>query len=145
MFTQTRWWGLLLISALVAGCAGHADEDQRSSRVDADELYDAVPIGETRRCIRTQQIRRMEMVGNHTLLFHMQGGDVWRNRLARACPGVTRFSKFMYESRSGQLCQLDTVYELRDEGFGYRRGAACPLGEFDLLTEEQAEIIREMR
>lgn len=145
MLQQIKWTSLLAAVLLFAGCASQRNEDGQPIDVAADELYDAVPLGETQRCINTRRIRRMEMVGNHTLLFHAHGGDVWRNRLARPCPGINRFSKFMYETRSGRLCQLDTVYELRDEGFGYRRGTACPLGEFDLLTAEQAEIVREMR
>lgn len=34
---------------------------------------------------------------------------------------------------------------LLDDGFGFRRGAGCALGEFDFLTAEQAEALRQMR
>ena len=80
-----------------------------------------------------------------TLLFHFGGGDVWRNRLPRSCPGLRPHSRFLYEPRGGRLCHLDTVYLLYDDGFGFRRGVGCSLGNFDYLTEEQAATLKNMR
>lgn len=132
--------GLLLAGMLSACASGPARED-----ADAEAASAAVPVGETQRCLQTQRIRRMEMVGDHTMLFHMNRDEIWRNRLPRSCPWFNDFSKFLYEPRGGRLCQLDSVWELRDEGFGFQRGAACPLGKFDRITEVQAERLREMQ
>ncbi len=148
-------WRALVAFALVlalTACAGRVDEASDSEHeameatmATAEEVYEAFPPGAPQRCIDVRRIRRIEPIGNHTLLFHVGGGDVWRNRLSRPCPGIRRHSRFLYEPRSGRLCSLDIVYELVDEGFGFRRGVGCPLGEFDYLTEEQAAALRDLR
>lgn len=145
---------LIFMAMAMAGCAGQVEGDE-AEIVDAaegeaidvaeEELYEAFPPGAPQRCIDIRRVSRIEPIGNHTLLFHMRGGDVWRNRLPRPCPGVRPSSRFLYEPRSGRLCSMDIVYELVDEGFGFRRGAGCPLGEFDFLTEEQAEALKDLR
>ncbi len=130
---------LLLIPALLMACAG------RDAPPTAEEVDAAFPPEDTVRCIDIRRVRSIEPIGNHTLLFYMRSGDVWRNRLRTACPGLHRHSKFLYEVRGSQLCSLDSFYLLLDDGFGFRRGAGCALGEFDLLNEEQAEALRQMR
>lgn len=131
--------------AEVVESAEDGSEEELASAPDAEELYEAFPPGAPQRCIDVRRIRRIEPIGNHTLLFHVGGGEVWRNRLSRACPGLRRHSRFLYEPRSGRLCSLDVVYLLEDHGFGFRRGSGCPLGEFDHLTEEQADALRNLR
>lgn len=149
-----RWASILLLAWGLGGCAGQAAEgedagqpgaEQEQAALNADELYDAFPPGAPQRCIDVRRIRRIEPIGNHTLLFHVGRGDVWRNRLPRSCPGLRPHSRFLYEPRGGRLCHLDTVYLLHDDGFGFRRGVGCPLGDFDYLTEEQAETLKNMR
>lgn len=140
------------LALLLTACAGQVEDDTldvddaaEDVAASAEEVYEAFPPGAPQRCIDVRRVRRIEPIGNHTLLFHVSGGDVWRNRLTRPCPGIRRHSRFLYEPRSGRLCSLDIVYELVDEGFGFRRGVGCPLGEFDFLTAEQAEALRDMR
>lgn len=150
-----KWILLFAMTLGLAGCASQpttADGEEEVDAVaasgaapDADEVYEAFPPGAPQRCIDARRIRRIEAIGNHTLLFHFSGGDVWRNRLSRPCPGLRRTSRFLYEPRGGRLCSLDTVYLLEQFGSGYRRGTGCPLGEFDYLTEEQAEALRDLR
>ena len=136
---MNRFLLLLLVPLLLMACAG------RDVRPSAEDIDAAFPPGETQRCIDIRRVRSIEPIGNHTLLFHMPGTDVWRNRLRAACPGMNRHSRFLYEVRGSQLCSLDPFYLLIDDGFGFRRGAGCALGEFDLLTAEQAEALRQMR
>lgn len=131
--------------AAASDAEGESREADLAATADADEIYEAFPPGAPQRCIDVRRVRRIEPVGNHTLLFHVGGGEVWRNRLSRPCPGLRRHSRFLYEPRSGRLCSLDVVYLLEDDGFGFRRGAGCPLGEFDYLTEEQAEALKNLR
>lgn len=156
-----RWAPLVLLMVVgLGGCAGgiapssaqagvsedSAENDAESAAAaDVDEFYEAYPPGAPQRCIDVRRIRSIEPIGNHTLLFHVGGGDVWRNRLSRSCPGLRRHSRFLYEPRGGRLCHLDAVYLLEDDGFGFRRGVGCPLGEFDYLTEEQAEALKHLR
>lgn len=160
-----RWALILLLAVGLSGCAGQTESgddhdapqaeeglaeqdesDQYGASVpDVDEVYEAFPPGAPQRCIDVRRVRRIEPIGNHTLLFHVGGGEVWRNRLPRSCPGLRRNSRFLYEPRSGRLCSMDVMYLLVDDGFGFRRGSGCPLGEFDYLTDEQAEALKNLR
>lgn len=163
MWTTLGQWTLgLLAVLLLGGCAGQAvpgggneseggaavaaqEEADQAVAADAEEIYEAFPPGAPQRCIDIRRIRRIEPIGNHTLLFHTGGGDVWRNRLTRSCPGLRPHSRFLYEPRGGRLCSIDTVYLLEDDGFGFRRGVGCSLGEFDYLTEDQAQTLKNLR
>ena len=146
---------MLVLTLVLLGCAGTeavsehvtpAVENGEASTVAAEDLYDAYPPGAPERCVNVRQVRRIEPIGNHTLLFHTTGGDVWRNRLPRSCPGLRRNSRFLYETRGGRLCALDVVYLVMDGPLGrIERGTPCPLGEFDFLTEDQAAALRDLR
>jgi len=163
---MSRWTLLLFLSLGLGGCASQAGpreaedhagtgeeglarqaavDQESAAALEVDELYESFPPGAPQRCIDVRRVRSIEPIGNHTLLFHAGGGDVWRNRLPRSCPGLRRNSRFLYEPRGGRLCSLDVVYLLVDDGFGFRRGTGCPLGEFDYLTEEQAEALKHLR
>ncbi|MEE4360640.1 MAG: DUF6491 family protein [Pseudomonadales bacterium] len=134
---NARWLSPLLL-ALVGGCQSTTSEEGRAA-------YEAYPPGEPQRCLAVRQIRTVEPVGDHSLLFYVGNGDVWRNRLARPCPGMRRDQTLMYEPRASQLCASDVVWQLENVGFGFRRGGACVLGEFDYLTEDQAEAVKAFR
>lgn len=130
------------LMAVTAGCAsdGSQGEDKAAA------LYDEFPPGEPQRCINIRNVRSMEPVGDHTLLFYMRNDEVWRNRLDRRCPGMRRDTVFSYELRtSDQLCSIDIVYQLERLGNHFRRGIGCALGEFDYLTEDQAEAVKQFR
>jgi hypothetical protein len=124
----------------LAGCQSAESED-------GGELYEAYPPGAPQDCISVRLVDRVDPVGDHTLLFYTRGGqtEVWRNRLDRPCAGLRPDTVLMYEPRSGRLCDTDIVWQLERLGFGLRRAGACTLGEFDALTEEQAEAVKEFR
>lgn len=133
---------LAALMAVTAGCAS----DGSGSEDGAAALYDEHPPGATQRCIGVRNVRSIDPVGDHTLLFRMNNGEVWRNRLDRRCPGMRSDTVFSYELRSSdQLCSIDTVYQLDRMGDHFRRGLGCALGEFDHLTEDQAEAVKEFR
>lgn len=133
------------LMAMTAGCASDGSQGEDEDRAAA--LYDEFPPGATRRCINVRSIRSMEPVGDHTLLFYMNNHDVWRNRLDRRCPGMRSDTVFSYELRSSdQLCSIDIVYQLERLGVdGFQRTVGCALGEFDHLTEDQAEAVKQFR
>jgi hypothetical protein len=59
---------------------------------------------------------------------------------------MRRDTVFSYELRSSdQLCSIDIVYQLERLGDDFRRGVGCALGEFDALTEDQAEAVKQFR
>ncbi len=145
MWSSHRQLSLLLFVVVLAGCPGRTDPDDETRRVSAEQFYDTIPQEDTQRCISVSRLNRVEPIGNHTLLFHVGRDEVWRNRLRSPCPGVNPHTRFLVEPRAGRLCSLDTVHALIDDGFGYRRGSACSLGEFDLLDEEEQAAVRQLQ
>lgn len=142
---------LAVLCAMVAGCAGTpadpADPSapaERAARSDAgaDEGYDDFPPGAPQDCITVREIRTVDPVGNHSLLFYMDGREVWRSRLRSRCAGLRRNSVISYEVRNSRLCAGDIVHLLEDFGGNLSRGGSCVLGEFDYLTEDQAEAFK---
>ena len=135
---------LIGLIAVIAGCASDGNGSQTEE--EAAALYDEFPTGESQRCINIRNVRSMEPVGDHTLLFFMRNDGVWRNRLDRRCPGMRHDTVFSYELRTAdQLCSTDLVYQLERLGNHFRRGIGCALGEFDELTEDQAEAVKQFR
>jgi hypothetical protein len=136
-----------LIALLLVGCAGRDETEPFAAESDAqvDARYDSFPPAEPQRCVAARSIRKVDPVGNHSLLFYLSNGEVWRSRLRSRCIGLRRNVVISYEVRAGRLCTGDLVDLLDTVGLGnsLQRVGACSLGEFDYLTEEQAEAFRD--
>lgn len=104
----------------------------------ADEHIDE----DAERCISIRQIDRTEVIDDHSILFYMRGGPVYRNQLPHRCPGLRREKTFMYRTSSSWLCDLDIATVLHDRGFGFTPGASCGLGRFQPITEEDVEALK---
>ncbi|MEE4301540.1 MAG: DUF6491 family protein [Pseudomonadales bacterium] len=134
---------LLLLLLLVAGCAGRdaAEDPVQESEEDVTQRYEDFPPAEPQRCVSARRIRKVQPVGNHSLLFYYQNGEVWRSRLRSRCIALRSDVVISYDVRSASLCAGDIVDLLDRLGIGnqFSRVGACTLGEFDYLTEEQAE------
>lgn len=128
---------------LLAGCAGQEAVENADAESDdaVAQRYEDFPPAEPQRCISSRNIRSVDPVGNHSLLFYFRNGEVWRSRLRSRCIALHRDIVFSYDVRSGSLCAGDLVDLLDRFGVSneFSRVGACSLGEFDYLTEEQAE------
>lgn len=101
------------------------------------------PIGRApERCITLNRVDRTEVIDDRTLIFHMRGGDIFLNHLARECPGLKREERFMYSPTGNRLCDVDTVTVLEQWGFGLTRGFTCSLGEFHPISDTDLEDLR---
>lgn len=108
----------------LAGCATDADHVPRSQ-----QLW--TPQGETVSCITTNQIRSTHVVDDRTINFVMTGRNrMFRNELPFACSGLSFNRAFKHNSRTGQLCSVDTITVIQNG----RRGATCGLGRFQPMV-----------
>jgi hypothetical protein len=92
-------------------------------------------------CVNSSRIRSTTVVDDSSIIFYMRGRTTYLNVLPRQCRGLAREGRFSYRSSTGSLCRLDTIRILYSMGSGIREGAACGLGYFQEVTEEEIEMI----
>jgi len=112
----------------------------------SDEAEDAIAdelVVETRDCISSARIRRTDILDDRTIVFFMQGSDIYLNQLPHRCNGLRRSDAFSYDVRTSQLCHVDTIRLIDSFGGEMRPGIACGLGKFRPITEEQLMVLRE--
>ena len=123
---------LMIGAALLtlAGCAG-SDENAANRSV---WVADGTPTN----CISTQQIRTMRIINDQTIDFELTGGRVFRNELPLRCSGLSFNSRIRHNSRTSQLCSLNTI-TLDSFGTG-RGGQSCQLGRFQPIRRAPAPV-----
>lgn len=121
---------VLLSAASLAGCASDGDRTPQSQ-----QLW--TPQGEAVTCINTNQIRSTHVVDDRTINFVMNGRNrMFRNELPMSCPGLSFNRAFAHNSRTGQLCSMNTITVV--QGGGSPRGATCGLGRFQPMVPVEA-------
>ena len=96
----------------------------------ANEDTDIRVTGEAVSCLSASRIRSSRVRGDGVIDFEVSGGDVYRNHLRSACPGLRRNDAITYEVRGSQLCRGEIVYAVDNYGGELDRGPGCGLGEF---------------
>lgn len=107
-----------------------------ASQIDLDEVEDYV---ESTDCISLARLRRHRVVSPHTVLFYMRDGSIYLNQFTAPCPGLRKTSVVVFDSESGgRYCNMDSL-KVTDAFMGVL--ATCYVGEFEKITEEQAEFL----
>ena len=78
-------------------------------------------------CINPTDIRKQTIVSDQEIQFELNNGDVWTNRLPRACHGLKLSGGFSWEVRGTLVCSNQQTIYVKDEG------TPCQLGEFARL------------
>jgi hypothetical protein len=128
-----------IMSSRVAGWVGVAVVVLAGARSDAQ----SDGVAAERRCVPLASIDRSVVVDDRTLLFYMRDKTVLQNRLASACPGLSRENKFSYRVAQSQLCALDAITVLEDRGVGLIQTSSCALGPFSPIDAASAEALRD--
>ena len=92
-------------------------------------------VGEPKSCVNISQIRSTKVVDNSTIDFRMVGGKTYRNALPQSCPGLKFEDRFSYRTSLNQLCSVDIVLVLHDQGGRLYEGAGCGLGKFQMVEK----------
>lgn len=106
-----------------------------------DEPFDRTPES----CLSLTRVDRTRVVDDQTILFYMRDDRVYRNFLPRKCPGLAQQNRFSYESRTGQLCNVDTVTVLEQWAGRLEAGFTCRLGDFHPISPEEIEDLEALR
>ncbi len=121
---------LLLIPALALLCGGGA-----VALADKKAPEPVRAIGEPKNCVSIPQIRSTKVIDNSTIDFRMAGGKTYRNSLPQSCPGLKFEDKFSYRTSLSQLCNVDIVRVLHEQGGQLTEGAGCGLGKFQMVEK----------
>lgn len=78
-------------------------------------------------CIEPSRIREHQAISNDEIQFTLAGGEVWSNKLRRACPGLKAQGSFAWDVSTPICPGLQTIYLLDS-------GVHCQLGEFTRVT-----------
>jgi len=126
MVRSTRWSAGLAVVVLV--CVQPVSADDK-------DFLDRAP----EHCITTYRIKGTDVIDGKTIVFRLRGGDAYVNILKQDCPRLDREKRFMHETRSNQLCDVDRIVVLENWGGSLQRGASCQLGQFLPITIEEAD------
>ena len=96
-------------------------------------------------CIRAHRIRNTQILSNQHVAFRTGREEWYLVTFRNKCIGLRPRSKISIERRSQMsLCRMDTIRPLEEWGFGeYREGAFCHITEFQPITKEQLELMKQ--
>ena len=148
--TALRLGEAVLFAAIAAGCASQPGqgEEAEEAPLSVEEILAAAPsaedYGESTRCLISTAYINVDVLDNQTLIFRGRGGRAWLNRLRRPCIGLRRDDALRFEMHESRLCTLDTFTGIDSFMGSLERGSAiCSLGEFEAISSEQADALKE--
>jgi hypothetical protein len=114
---------LLLVASACAATGG----DPSRGESDLQRELAGRTAGEPRECVSISSGAGLAARGRQTLVLE-QGGALWVNRLAAACPGLDETSQIVIEVHGSQYCRNDR-FRARRPGDSIP-GPICRLGSF---------------
>ena len=128
----------ILILAACLTLAGPLAAEEKAM----DKSIDLVS-GPPEQCIPLVRIDHAEIIDDQNIAFHMKNGDIYRNHMPNACPGLRPHDTYMYRTSLNQLCNVDIITQLDQIGFGFSPGASCGLGMFYPVTKDDVAKLKE--
>ena len=113
--------GLASVLAATPSVAKDRGKDKADPYVASGDPVDCIPIGQT----RSTSVR-----DDRTIDFQINGGRIYRNVLPNSCPGLGFEKRFSYVTSLSQLCSVDIITVLWNQGGALQPGASCGLGKF---------------
>ena len=84
-------------------------------------------LGAPEMCLDTPRIKETMIVDDETILFKMQGGGVFINRLPSQCPGLKIADGFSHSTSISKICKQDIISVLWPDSVS---SGKCGLGDF---------------
>jgi len=86
-------------------------------------------------CVPLTSIRSTNVRDDRTIDFIMNGNKIYRNTLPNSCPSLGFERRFSYRTSLSQLCSVDIITVLWNNGPGLQPGASCGLGKFQPMQK----------
>jgi hypothetical protein len=91
----------------------------------------AAPTSIANSCIRPTDIAKQDIVSDQEIRFTLRNGEIWSNKLPRACSGLKFEQGFSWEVSGNLVCSSMQTIHVQNAG------TPCQLGEFTKLPETQ--------
>lgn len=79
-------------------------------------------------CINPTKITKQTIVSDQEIQFELGNGEVWVNKLPRACPGLKLSGGFSWEVHGTLVCSNQERITVRETG------TLCVIGEFSRVA-----------
>lgn len=86
-------------------------------------------------CIQLRSIRNSNVRDDRTIDFEINNREIYRNTLPQSCPNLGFEKRFSYRTSLPQLCSVDIITVLTNNGPGLQPGASCGLGQFQPMRK----------
>lgn len=107
------------------------------------QTADPESYGDAPRCIATRRIRSSTVLNDQYVAFRISASQYYLVQFRNRCPMLERNATISYETRSGQLCALDSVRGLIGLGSTARFGPPCQIPGFQEITREQLVALQQ--
>lgn len=122
-------------------------EAQTGPELSVEEILtqtaDPESYGDAPRCISTSRIRSSNVLNDQHVVFRVSASKYYLVQFRNRCPMLERNATISYETRSEQLCALDSIRGLIGLGTTARFGPPCQIPRFQEITREQLVLLRE--
>lgn len=119
-----------------------ADQDLSAEEI-LTESTDIDSYGSAPRCINTQRIRAADVLDSRHVAFRISRDRYYLVQFQHRCPMLERNRPISYETRSMQLCRLDSIRGSTGTGGSMRPGPPCQIPGFREINREQMLLLRE--
>lgn len=139
---------LLIVSAsgypvVQAGDPERGQDQELSAEEILTESTDIDSYGSAPRCINTQRIRSVDVLDSRHVAFRISRDYYYLVQFQHRCPMLERNRPISYETRSMQLCRLDSIRGTAGAGSSVRPGPPCQIPGFREISREQLLLLKE--
>ena len=116
-----------LLSAIAAGgliCTCTSSEPTATAPTNTASIANS--------CINPTEITKQTIVSDQEIRFELRNGQVWMNRLPRACFSLKRQGGFTWNVTGTLVCSNEQTIYVREDG------TPCQLGEFTRLPPAES-------
>ena len=89
---------------------------------------DTAQVSQADSCINPTRIKEQKILSDQEIQFTLNNGEVWVNRLPRACPSLKFQGGFTWQVRGTQVCSNEETIYVKDDG------TPCQLGAFTRVS-----------
>ena len=125
---------LLVASVLASGGFAYTNANAGGAS-SKDDKYIIETVGEPKSCVRRSQIRSTDVIDDSTIDFKMRNGKIFRNELPNRCGGLGFEEAFSYRTSTNDLCSVDIIRVLDNNGGRIQERNACGLGKFQEIEK----------